>query len=94
MPYKLIEEQQQNRVKTCLNLLNRYSTVVILNRIVSLNEEWILHDNQKRLSYWFATREAAKLRVYVPNTNSLCVCGGPIVHYSFLRPVTTITAEV
>jgi histone-lysine N-methyltransferase SETMAR len=99
VPYELTEQQQQTRVDACINLLNRHTNEGILNRIVTCDEKWILYDNRKRPQQWLDRGEAAKscpkrkLSQKKLLVSVWWTCAG-IVHYSFLRPGLTITAEV
>lgn len=99
VPHELSDQQKRNRLEACLFLLSRHKCEPFLQRIVTCDEKWIRFDNRRRSSQWLDKNEAPK---HSPKPNihqkklmvSVWWSSAGIIHYSFLKPGQSITADV
>lgn len=99
VPHELNENQKQRRLEACLMFLSRQKSDPFLNRIVTCDEKWIRYDNRKRSSQWLDKYEPPK---HTPKPNihqkklmvSVWWSSIGVIHYEFLKPGSSITAEV
>lgn len=98
VPHELNEEQKIRRFEICSSLLLHNETDPFLNRIITCDEKWILYDNRRRSAQWLDADEAPK-QLPKPTLHPKKVMvtvwwsANGIIHYSFLKPGETITAE-
>ena len=52
VPHDLTEAQKEARFNTCSNLLVRHKNEPFLDRLITVDEKWILYDNRKRGYVW------------------------------------------
>lgn len=98
VPHELSEFQQARRMAVCYSLIIRNKKDPFLNRIVTCDEKWILYDNRKRSAQWLDKDESPK---HMPKPNlhqkkillSVWWSISGVIHYHFLKPGETITAE-
>lgn len=99
IPHELNERQKRNRLEACLSLLSRHKSEPFLHRIVTCDEKWILFNNRKRSTQWLDKSEASK-PTPKPNLHqkklmvSVWWSSAGIIHYSFMKPGQSITADV
>ncbi|XP_053428824.1 histone-lysine N-methyltransferase SETMAR-like [Nycticebus coucang] len=99
VPRELNECQKRNRLETCLSLLSRHKVEPFLHRIVTYDEKWILFDNRKHLVQWL-DKDAVPKHSPKPNIHqkklmvSVWWSTAGIIHYSFMKPGQSITADV
>lgn len=99
VPHELNAKQKEKRLQACLMFLSRQKFDPFLNRIVTCDEKWIRYDNRKRSSQWLDKDEPPK---HSPKRNihekklmvSVWWCSAGVIHYEFLKPGSSITAEV
>jgi histone-lysine N-methyltransferase SETMAR len=99
VPHELSERQKRNRFEACLSLLSRHKAQPFLHRIVTCDEKWIFYDNRKRSAQWLDEDEAPK---HSPKPNihqkklmvTVWWSSAGIIHYSFMEPDQSITADV
>lgn len=99
VPHELNEYQKGARVEVCISLLNRNKNEPFLRRIITCDEKWILFDNRKRSSQWLDPGEAPK---QCPKRDihqkklmvTVWWSSAGVFHYSFMKPGTSITADV
>lgn len=99
IPLDLTDEQRQRRLDTCLSLLSRNKAEPFLNRIVTCDEKWILHDNRKRSSQWLdkdePPRHCSKRDIHQKKLMvTVWWSGSGVIHHSFMEPGQSITADV
>lgn len=98
VPHELKEKHKIRRAEICSSLLLRNKNDPFLSRIVTCDEKWILYDNRRRSAHWLNKDEAPK-HMPKPSLHQRKVMVTVwwsmkgVVHYSFLRPGETITAE-
>jgi histone-lysine N-methyltransferase SETMAR len=98
VPHKLNENQKNRRYEACSTLILRNKNEPFLDRIVTCDEKWILYDNRRRSAQWLGLDETPK---HFPKLNmhqkkvmvTVWWSQIGIIHYSFLDPSETITAE-
>lgn len=99
IPHELTALQQDQRLEACVSLLARHKIEPFLHRIVTCDEKWILYDNRKRAYSWLDAEEPPKHHAK-PNLHqkkvmvSVWWSRSGVVHHSFMKPGTTITASV
>ena len=84
VPHNLNESQKNRRFEICNLLLRRHAKEPFLNRIITCDEKWILHDN----------KEFSKANLHpgkVMMTVWWSMAG--IIHYNFLQQGMSITSE-
>ena len=89
--------QKFNRLLTCSNLLVRFRNEPFLDRLITVDEKWMLYDNRQRGYVW--VDKSAPISTFpkpnlYPKNIVLTVwwrCNG-VIHYSFLQPGQTVTA--
>ncbi|GAB0091230.1 hypothetical protein DMENIID0001_060460 [Sergentomyia squamirostris] len=59
VPYKLTEDQKENRVKICSIHMARQKKDPFLHRFVTCDEKWVLYDNISRTRQWVDKKESA-----------------------------------
>lgn len=98
IPHELNENQKNRRYEVCSALLLRNKNDPFLDRIVTCDEKWILYDNRRRSAQWLDHDEAPK-HFPKPKLHQKKVMvtvwwsAAGIIHYNFLNPGETITAE-
>lgn len=98
VPHELNEKQKIRRYEVSSNHLLRNKNDPFLDRIVTCDEKWILYDNRRRSAQWLDRDEAPK-HYPKPNLHQQKVMitvwwsSAGLIHYSFLKPGETITAE-
>uniref|UniRef100_A0AAF5DCR7 Mos1 transposase HTH domain-containing protein n=1 Tax=Strongyloides stercoralis TaxID=6248 RepID=A0AAF5DCR7_STRER len=98
IPHELNDYQKNRRFEICSSLILRNKNDPFLDRIVTCDEKWILYDNRKRSEQWLDINEAPK-SFPKPQLNQKKVMvtvwwsAEGIIHYEFLKPGETITAE-
>ena len=98
VPHELTVDQKKSRFDICSQLLLRSKNESFIDRIVTCDEKWCLYDNRKRCAMWLDKNDPPK-SFPKPNLHpkktmvSVWWCRKGIIHYSFLKPGDTITAE-
>jgi histone-lysine N-methyltransferase SETMAR len=98
VPHELTDSQKLRRLEVCSSLMVRNNKEPFLERIITCDEKWILYDNRKRSGQWLnageAPRHAPKPPLH-PKKVMVTVWWSAkgIIHYSFLQPGQSITAE-
>jgi len=98
VPHDLNENQKNRRYEICSANHLRNKNDPFLDRIVTCDEKWILYDNRRRSAQWLDKDEVPKhfpKPKLTPRKVMVTVwwCDAGIIHYSFLNPGETITAE-
>lgn len=98
IPHELNEKQKNRRMEVCSALLLRNKNDPFLHRIVTCDEKWILYDNRRRSAQWLdagAAPEHMPKPSLHPKKTMVTVwwSAAGVIHYSFLKPGETITAE-
>lgn len=98
VPHELTEEQQRCRLEICSSLTIRNENDPFLDRIITCDEKWIVYDNRRRSAQWLDKEEPPKhfpKPSLHPRKVMLTVwwAATGIIHYDFLKPGETITAE-
>ena len=80
-------------------LANRNNMEPFLHRIVTCDEKWITYDNRKRKVQWLDKNDRPKhfSKPYLHPKKALVTVwwsSAGVIHYSFLKPGQTITAEM
>ncbi|CAK9813002.1 Histone-lysine N-methyltransferase SETMAR [Anthophora plagiata] len=99
VPHELSERQQRNRFEACCSLVSRLKGDPFLHRIATCDEKWILFDNCKRSAQWLDKDEAPQ---HTPKPSihqkklmvSVWWSSADVIHYSFMRPGQSITADL
>ena len=98
MPHELTESQKLRRFEVSSALLLRNKNDPFLDRIVTCDEKWMMYDNRRRSAQWLDKGEEPK-QFPKPKLNSKKVMvtvwwsAHGIIHYNFMDPGETITAE-
>ena len=98
MPHDLSEDQKAHRFDVCSNLLVRLKNEPFVDRIVTVDEKWLLYDNRKR-GYVWVDKHAPPTAFPKPNLHPKKIlltvwrCCKGVIHYSLLQPGQTVTAE-
>lgn len=98
VPHLLSNSQKTKRLEICKSLLLRHEEDPFLNRIITSDEKWVLYHNRRRSAQWLNVDEApsfcAKPDLH-PKKIMITVWWSMagVVHYSFLEPGETITAD-
>jgi len=98
VPHLLNEKQKEKRYEIASMLLNRNETTPFLSRIITCDEKWILYDNRKRPAEWIDRGSSPK---YFPKPSlhpkkvmiTVWWSQAGLIHYEFLAPGETITAN-
>lgn len=98
VPHELNENQKIRRFEVCSSLLLRNKNEPFLDRIITCDEKWILYDNRRRSAQWLNRDEAPK---HMPKPSlhpkkvmvTVWWSSAGVIHYNFLKPGETITAE-
>ncbi|EYC32644.1 hypothetical protein Y032_0482g2274 [Ancylostoma ceylanicum] len=99
VPHDLSEGQKRNRFDVCLSLLSRHKLEPFLHRIITCDEKWVLFNNRKRSSRWLDWNEPPKHSAK-PDAHqkklmlSVWWSISGIIHYRFMKPGESITADV
>lgn len=98
IPHELNDGQKRNRLDAALSLLTRHKNEPILERILTCDEKWILYDDRKRKYQWLDADESpgheAKPDLHQKKLMvTIWWSRAGIVHHSFMKPGTSITAE-
>lgn len=99
VPHELNEKQKLKRLEACLALLSRHKSDPFLNRIVTCDEKWIKYDNRKRSAQWLdkdeAPKHTSKPKIHQKKLMvSVWWSSAGIIHFDFMKPGSSITAEV
>jgi len=97
--HTLSAANKEQRVTTCLSLLNRHLNTPIFDRLLTGNEKWVLYDTPNRTRHCLSTRDP------VPHTSrpplnprkvmlSVWWTCRQVVHYELIPPGKTITADL
>lgn len=98
IPHKLNESNKNQRLASCLSLLNRQRKKSFLWKIVTGDEKWIYYENPKRKKSWVNPGEPPKM-VVKPNRFGkkvmLCIWWDMkgVLYYELLKTGETVTAE-
>ncbi|XP_014469423.1 PREDICTED: histone-lysine N-methyltransferase SETMAR-like isoform X2 [Dinoponera quadriceps] len=96
--HELSEKHQNRRLEVCFSLILRNQNDPFLDRIITCDEKWILYDNRRRSAQWSDRNETSqhfsKPKLHQKKTMlTVWWWSAGIIHYSFLSPNKTITAE-
>ncbi|EYB97606.1 hypothetical protein Y032_0139g2120 [Ancylostoma ceylanicum] len=97
-PHDLTDDQQSTRYEICSNLLVRQKNEPFLDRLITVDEKWLLFDNKKRGYVWvdkFSTPPSFTKPDLHPRKGMLTVwwCCKGVIHYSLLQPGQAVTSE-
>lgn len=98
VPHLLSEKQKNRRFEVCSSLLLRNMYDPLIDRIVTCDEKWVLYDNRRRSAQWL-DHDQVPQQFPKPNLHQKKVMvsvwwySGGIIHYNFLSPGETITAD-
>lgn len=99
IPHELSENQYQNRINTCIELLSFKRNYKWLENIITADEKWVLYINYKHKKQWLEPGQesietpkmgfhAKKIMISVWwNTKG-------VIHWELLPPKTTVTANL
>jgi histone-lysine N-methyltransferase SETMAR len=93
VPHELNEKQKNRRFEICSSLLLRNKNDPFLARIITWDEKWILYDNRRRSAQWLDAETYAKTKPSPEEGYGHWWSATGVIHYSFLKPGETITAE-
>ena len=98
VPHDLNDRQKLSRFEVFSSLLFRNQNDAFLDRIVTCDEKCILYDNRRHSRQWLDTdeppRNFPKVKIHQKNTMiSVWWSADGVIHYNFLQPGQTITAE-
>jgi [histone H3]-lysine36 N-dimethyltransferase SETMAR len=99
VPRDLSNSNKMQRIQVCISLLTRHKNESFIHRIVTCDEKWITWDNRKRSSQWLDKNEPPR-QFPKPSVHQKKVMvtvwwsTKGVIHYNFLKPGTTITADV
>lgn len=98
VPHSLNNFQKFQRMEICNSLLIRNNTCPFLHRIVTCDEKWVLYNNQRRSAQWLNVGESPR-HMSKPDLHQKKIMitvwwsMGGVIHFSFLDPGETITAD-
>ncbi|CAK9826443.1 Histone-lysine N-methyltransferase SETMAR [Anthophora retusa] len=98
VPHELSVDQKNRRYEACSAFLLCNKNDPFLHRLVTCDEKWIMYDNRRRSAQWLDHDEKPK-HFPKPKLHQRKVMvtvwwsAVGIIHYSFLNPGETITAE-
>lgn len=98
IPHNLTESNKNQRLVTCLSLLNRHRRKSFLWKIITGDEKWIKYDNPKRRKSWVNPGEPSTSVVKPNNFGKkvmLCIWWDikGILYYELLEPGETVCAN-
>lgn len=98
VPHDLNDRQKCSRFEVCSSLLLRNQNDPFLDRIITCDEKWILYDNRRRSGQWLDIHEPPRHfpRVKTHQKKTMVTVwwsAAGVIHYNFLQPGQTITAE-
>ena len=99
VPHELTDQQFQNRVDSCLELLTHHRTLDWLTNLVTGDEKWVTYVNHRRRRQWLGPGEKGeptpKPELH-PIKVMLSVWWGTrgIIYWELLPTGTTVTADV
>ncbi|KFD51546.1 hypothetical protein M513_07596 [Trichuris suis] len=98
VPHEMSEKQIFRRLEVCSSLLSRNETDPFFDRIVTVDEKWVLYDNRRRLWQWLDSDEPARKFPKPPlhlRKTMLIVFWSHfgIIHFKFLKAGQPITAD-
>ncbi len=97
--HKLGENQKNRRLEVCSTLLPRDKREPFLDRIVTRDEKWSLHDNRRRSAQRLDCNKAPK---HMPKPSldptkimvTVWWSAAGAIHYSFIKSGETMTAKM
>lgn len=98
IPHELTDEQRLTRFTVCSNLLIRLNSDPFLNRLITVDEKWVLYDNRKRGYVWVDKSSPPsgfpKPDLH-PKKTMLTVwwCRKGVIHHSFEPSGHSVTSE-
>ncbi|KFD63194.1 hypothetical protein M514_24669 [Trichuris suis] len=98
VPHELSDQQMFRRLEVCSSLLRRNETDPFLDRIVTVDEKWVLYDNRRRSWQWLDSdeppRKFPKPPVHLRKTMLIVFWSHfGIIHFKFLKAGQPITAD-
>jgi histone-lysine N-methyltransferase SETMAR len=98
LPHDLTESQKKKRVDICKELLSLHRTFNWLDKMITMDEKWVLYVNNTRKRQWLKPHQIAKSTPKVPlhpEKRMLSVWWDVqgVVYWELLPPNTTITAS-
>ncbi|KFD48898.1 hypothetical protein M513_10261 [Trichuris suis] len=97
-PHELSDQQMFRRLEVCSSLLRRNETDSFLDRIVTVDEKWVLYDNRRRSWQWLGSdeppRKFPKPPLHMRKTMLIVFWSHfGIIHVKFLKAGQPITAD-
>ncbi|KFD50320.1 hypothetical protein M514_08820 [Trichuris suis] len=98
VPHELSEQQMFRRLEVCSSLLRRNETDPFLDRIVTVDEKWVLYDNRRRSWQWLDSdeppRKFPKPPLHLRKTMLIVFWSHfGIIHFKFLKAGQSITTD-
>ena len=99
VPHALSEENRGDRVRACVELLQKESELHFLNDLITGDEKWVLYSYHGRKNQWLSKRQIAKPTPQPGLTTKkvlLCVWWDSkgIIYYETLKPGQTVNAKL
>ena len=88
VPHALSEENRGDRVRACVELLQKESELHFLNDLITGDEKWVLYSYHGRKNQWLSKRQIAKPTpkpgLTTKKVQTTFFSGTPIILYSLL----------
>ncbi|GFU73232.1 histone-lysine N-methyltransferase SETMAR [Trichonephila clavipes] len=99
VPHTLLEVHKQQRVAACFSLLSRHHSASIFDRVLTIDEKWVLYDTPKRSKHWLLPQDTVPHSARPPmHPRKLMrfvwwTCR-QVVHYELLPTGHAVTADL
>lgn len=99
VPHRLTEGNKFTRLQICTSILSRFEQEPFLDRIITCDEKWVIHENTARSGAWLpkgANPTTIPKPDLYPKKLLLTVwwTARGVVHVDYLQPGQTVTAVV